>query len=192
MHSCLTSIGCINGRSPSGSIVNTLLKKLARTSAFSLSVVVFLSSPSSDFNPKIFWKYANSKRKTNTGISELKFKSEEGEERKTTTDKEKAEVLASLFVPSFSVSSPTSMFLFNLLYGFSIQRNVVVFLSFVVGVCIHMWYIFNFPKIDWKNWLTKGDKISENFVESIRDSYMFQHVMENTGPNPGIYLQFLG
>ena len=43
-------------------------------------------------NPKIFWKYANSKRKTNTGISELKFKSEEGEERKTTTDKEKAEV----------------------------------------------------------------------------------------------------
>jgi hypothetical protein len=34
---------------------------------------------------------------------------------------------------------------------------------------------FNFPKIDWKNWLTKGDKISENFVESIRDSYMFQH-----------------
>jgi hypothetical protein len=30
--------------------VNTLLKKLARTSAFSLSVVVFLSSPSSDLN----------------------------------------------------------------------------------------------------------------------------------------------
>jgi hypothetical protein len=39
---------------------------------------------------------------------------------------------------------------------------------------------FNFPKIDWKNWLTKGDKISENFVESIRDSYLLQHVMENT------------
>jgi hypothetical protein len=39
---------------------------------------------------------------------------------------------------------------------------------------------FNFPKIDWKNWSTKGDKISENFVESIRDSYLFQHVMENT------------
>ena len=34
-------------------------------------------------NPKMFWKYANSKRKTNTGISELKFKTEEGEERKT-------------------------------------------------------------------------------------------------------------
>jgi hypothetical protein len=33
-----------------GSIVNTLLKKLARTSAFSLSVVVFLSSPSSVLN----------------------------------------------------------------------------------------------------------------------------------------------
>jgi hypothetical protein len=39
-------------------------------------------------NLKIFWKYANSKSKTNTGISELKYKSEEGEERKTTTDKE--------------------------------------------------------------------------------------------------------
>ena len=25
----------------------------------------------------------------------------------------------------------------------------------------------NFPKIDWKNWSTKGDKNSENFVESI-------------------------
>jgi hypothetical protein len=34
----------------SGSIVYTLLKKLARTSTFSLSVVVFLSSPSSDLN----------------------------------------------------------------------------------------------------------------------------------------------
>jgi hypothetical protein len=38
---------------------------------------------------------------------------------------------------------------------------------------------FNFPKIDWKNWSTKGDKNSENFVESIRDSYLLQHVMEN-------------
>jgi hypothetical protein len=26
---------------------------------------------------------------------------------------------------------------------------------------------FNFPKIDWKNWLTKGDKISENFVSFV-------------------------
>jgi endonuclease/exonuclease/phosphatase family metal-dependent hydrolase len=34
---------------------------------------------------------------------------------------------------------------------------------------------FNFPKIDWK-----GDKNSENFLESIRDSYLFQHVLENT------------
>jgi hypothetical protein len=50
MHSCFISIGCINGRSPSDSIVNTLLKKLARTSVLSLSVVVFLSSPSSDLN----------------------------------------------------------------------------------------------------------------------------------------------
>jgi ABC-type phosphate/phosphonate transport system permease subunit len=34
--------------------VNTLLQKLARTSAFSLSVVVFLSSPSSDLNLNTF------------------------------------------------------------------------------------------------------------------------------------------
>ena len=54
-------------------------------------------------NPKMFWKYANSKRKTNTGISELKFKTEEGEERKTTTDKEKAEVLASFFSSVFTI-----------------------------------------------------------------------------------------
>jgi hypothetical protein len=54
-------------------------------------------------NPKIFWKYANSKRKTNTGISELKFKSEEGEKRKTKTDKEKAEVLASFFSSVFTI-----------------------------------------------------------------------------------------
>jgi hypothetical protein len=39
---------------------------------------------------------------------------------------------------------------------------------------------FNFPKIDWKIWSTKGDKNSENFVESIRDSYLSQHVMEHT------------
>ena len=54
-------------------------------------------------NPKMFWKYANSKRKTNTGISELKFKTEVGEERKTTTDKEKAEVLASFFSSVFTI-----------------------------------------------------------------------------------------
>jgi hypothetical protein len=41
--------------------------------------------------------------KTNTGISELKFKSEEGEERKMTTDKEKAEVLASFFSSVFTI-----------------------------------------------------------------------------------------
>ena len=54
-------------------------------------------------NPKIVQKYANSKRKTNTGISELKFQSEERGERKTTTDKEKAEVLASFFSSVFTI-----------------------------------------------------------------------------------------
>jgi hypothetical protein len=38
-------IGSIFGISPSGSLVNTLLKKFASTSAFSLSVDVLFSSP---------------------------------------------------------------------------------------------------------------------------------------------------
>jgi predicted DNA binding protein len=35
-------------------------------------------------NPKKFWQYANSKRKTKSGISELKYKKENGVENKTT------------------------------------------------------------------------------------------------------------
>ena len=41
-------------------------------------------------NPKKFWQYANSKRKTKSGISELIYKKENGEDNKTSTDKEKA------------------------------------------------------------------------------------------------------
>jgi hypothetical protein len=85
--------------------VNTLLKKLARTSAIRKAKANMEkeTAKNAKSNPKIFWKYANSKRKINTGISELKFKSEEGEERKTTTDKEKAEVLASFFSSVFTI-----------------------------------------------------------------------------------------
>ena len=53
-------------------------------------------------NPKKFWQYANSKRKTKSGISELKYKKENGEENKTSTDKEKAEVLANFFSSVFT------------------------------------------------------------------------------------------
>ena len=56
-------------------------------------------------NPKKFWQYANSKRKTESGISELKYKKENGEENKTSTDKEKAEVLANLFSSVFTNES---------------------------------------------------------------------------------------
>jgi hypothetical protein len=48
-------------------------------------------------NAKKFWQYANSKWKTKSGISELKYKKENGEEDKTSTDKKKAEVLANFF-----------------------------------------------------------------------------------------------
>ena len=44
----------------------------------------------------------------------------------------------------------------------------------------HIMVMGDFPKVNWKNQSTKGDKNSENFVESIRDSYLFQHVLENT------------
>ena len=36
-------------------------------------------------NPKRFWQYANSKRKTNVGISELKYRNKEGEQQAVTS-----------------------------------------------------------------------------------------------------------
>ena len=53
-------------------------------------------------NAKKFWQYANSKWKTKSGISELKYKKENGEENKTSTDKENAEVLANFFSSVFT------------------------------------------------------------------------------------------
>ena len=41
-------------------------------------------------------------RKTKSGISELKYKKENGEENKTSTDKENAEVLANFFSSVFT------------------------------------------------------------------------------------------
>ena len=57
-------------------------------------------------NPKKFWQYANSKRKTKTGISELKYTTENGETETTKTDKEKSEVLA-IFFSSVFTSEPS-------------------------------------------------------------------------------------
>ena len=39
---------------------------------------------------------------------------------------------------------------------------------------------FNFPKINWNTWTSIGDKSGESFLESIRDSYLFQHVRDIT------------
>jgi hypothetical protein len=35
---------------------------------------------------------------------------------------------------------------------------------------------FNFPKIDWKTWTSRGENSGEQFLESIRESYLIQHV----------------
>ena len=53
-------------------------------------------------SPKKFWQYANSKRKTKSGISELKYKNKEGSITTTKGDKEKAEVLAEFFTSVFT------------------------------------------------------------------------------------------
>ena len=54
-------------------------------------------------NPKKFWQYANSKRKTKTGIAELKYKDEKGECKTTECDKDKANVLANFFSSVFTI-----------------------------------------------------------------------------------------
>jgi hypothetical protein len=48
-------------------------------------------------NLKKFWQYANSKRKTKSGIAELKYKNDKGEINITKCDKDKANVLANFF-----------------------------------------------------------------------------------------------
>jgi hypothetical protein len=34
----------------------------------------------------------------------------------------------------------------------------------------------NYPKLDWTNWNSNGDKEGDAFMESIRDSFLYQHV----------------
>ena len=53
-------------------------------------------------NPKKFWQYANSKRKTKSGIGELKTTNSNGEVETAKTDKEKAEVLANFYSNLFT------------------------------------------------------------------------------------------
>ena len=39
---------------------------------------------------------------------------------------------------------------------------------------------FNFPKINWDRWSSKGDKQGESFIELLRDNYLYQHVTNST------------
>ena len=57
-------------------------------------------------NPKYVWQYANSKRKTKSGIAELKYKDGNGESKTTDGDKEKAEILAVDFFSSVFTKEP--------------------------------------------------------------------------------------
>jgi hypothetical protein len=63
-------------------------------------------------NPKKFWKYANSKRKTKSGISELKTNTENGV-KITENDRDKAEVLAEFFSSVFT-NEPEGLLIFNI------------------------------------------------------------------------------
>lgn len=45
---------------------------------------------------------------------------------------------------------------------------------------------FNFPKIDWNTHTAKGDKASEQFIESVRDGYLYQHVDFTTRARIGV------
>jgi hypothetical protein len=49
-----------------------------------------------------FGQYANSKRKTKSGIAELKYKDGNGESKTTNGDKEMSEVLADFFSSVFT------------------------------------------------------------------------------------------
>ena len=53
-------------------------------------------------NPKKFWQYANSKRKTKSGIAELKYKNDKGKINITECEKDKANVLANFFSSVFT------------------------------------------------------------------------------------------
>lgn len=35
---------------------------------------------------------------------------------------------------------------------------------------------FNYPTLDWTNWNSNGDEEGDAFMESIRDSFLYQHV----------------
>lgn len=39
----------------------------------------------------------------------------------------------------------------------------------------------NYPDIDWESWTMRGENsVSSNFIEALRDCYLYQHVTEAT------------
>ncbi|XP_033753210.1 uncharacterized protein LOC117336708 [Pecten maximus] len=43
----------------------------------------------------------------------------------------------------------------------------------------------NMPKINWNTWSSNNDREGENFIECLRDNYLYQHVREHTRDRKG-------
>jgi len=71
-------------------------------------------SISSKENPKKFWKYINSKRKSNCDIGDLKYTDERGHEITVSNDRLKAEVLCKSFSSVFTSESAFNSIDFNI------------------------------------------------------------------------------
>ena len=56
-------------------------------------------------NPKEFWRYAQTKLKTKTGIPDLQIKTQDGSKKVTTNDQEKADTLQEFFSSVFTSES---------------------------------------------------------------------------------------
>ena len=63
------------------------------------------------------------------------------------------------------------------------KENLLLLNKMIVETSEHKQYThhlimgdFNYPRLNWKTWNSNGDKEGEAFMESIRDSYLHQHV----------------
>ena len=60
-------------------------------------------------NPKKFWQYVNKKTSIRQGVPDLVYEDDDGKEKNTTNDQEKAEVLADFFSSVFTEEDTRKM-----------------------------------------------------------------------------------